>query len=139
MLPAPAVLAAGRHESGVPFLTAIRIATTMKGMASTVAVVVTDDLDGSPDAETVTFGFNGVTYEIDLSEGNRSRLERDVAPYIAAGRRVARGRNRSTGGRHAGPRIDRAAVRTWAKENGLKVSERGRISAEIISQYEAAH
>lgn len=108
-------------------------------MASTVAVVVTDDLDGSPDAETVTFGFNGVTYEIDLSEHNRARLERDVAPYIAASRRVSRGRTRSGGGRSAGPRVDRAAVRAWAKESGLKVSERGRISAEVISQYEAAH
>lgn len=115
------------------------IATTMKSMASTVAVVVTDDLDGSPDAETVTFGFNGVTYEIDLSERNRARLERDVEPYIAAGRRVSRSRSRSGAGRHAGPRIDRAAVRAWAKDNGLKVSERGRISSEVISQYEAAH
>jgi hypothetical protein len=34
----------------------------MNAMAKTVAVVVSDDLDGSPDAETVSFGLDGVTY-----------------------------------------------------------------------------
>jgi Lsr2 len=110
----------------------------MNAMARSVAVVVTDDLDGSPDAETVTFGLDGVTYEIDLSAKNRARLERDFAPYTQAGRRITRGRNRSQG-RPAAPRIDRASVRAWAKENGLQVSERGRISADLMSQYEAAH
>jgi hypothetical protein len=108
-------------------------------MARTVAVVMTDDLDGSSAAETVMFGFEGVTYEIDLSERNRARLQRDLAPYVAAGRRVSRSRRRAGSDRQPGPRVDRAAVRAWAKDNGLKVSERGRISAEVISQYEAAH
>jgi hypothetical protein len=35
--------------------------------------------------------------------------------------------------------VDRAAVRAWAQEAGLAVSERGRISAEVMNQYEAAH
>jgi Spy/CpxP family protein refolding chaperone len=108
-------------------------------MARSVAVVVTDDIDGSPDAETMTFGLDGVTYEIDLSADNRARLERDIAPYIDAGRRIARSRSRSSQGRAAGPRIDRAAVRAWAKENGIQVSERGRISAQLMNEYEAAH
>jgi nucleoid-associated protein Lsr2 len=108
-------------------------------MARSVAVVVTDDLDGSPDAETVTFGLDGMTYEIDLSADNRARLERDFAPYMEAGRRISRGRIRGSQGRPAAPRIDRAAVRAWAKENGFQVSERGRISAELMSQYESAH
>ena len=108
-------------------------------MARNVAVVVTDDLDGSPDAQTVTFGLDGVTYEIDLSADNRARLVHDVAPFIEAGRRISRSRNRSSQGRPVAPRVDRAAVRVWAKENGLQVSERGRISADLMSQYEAAH
>jgi hypothetical protein len=110
----------------------------MNVMARSVAVVVTDDLDGSLDAETVTFGLDGVTYEIDLSVDNRAKLDRDFAPYIEAGRRMSRIRSRGQG-RQAGPRVDRAAVRAWAKENGLQVSERGRISGELMSQYEAAH
>jgi len=30
-------------------------------------------------------------------------------------------------------------VRDWARSAGLQVSERGRISADIIRRYEAAH
>ena len=108
-------------------------------MAKTVSVVVTDDLDGSPNANTVTFGFDGVTYEIDLAKKNKSKLERDFAPYIEAARRVSRPRGRVSASRQPGPRIDRAAVRAWAKEQGLKVSERGRLSAEVMEQYEAAN
>jgi hypothetical protein len=100
---------------------------------------MTDDLDGSPAAETVMFGFDGVTYEIDLSERNRARLHRDLAPYVAAGRQVTHSRRRGGAGRQTAPRTDRAAVRAWARDNGMKVSERGRISAEVIHQYEAVH
>ena len=108
-------------------------------MASIVSVVVNDDIDGSPNAETVSFGFDGVTYEIDLAEANRAKLDTAVAPYGAAARRVSRQRGRASAGRSNGVRVDRAAVRAWAKEHGLKVSERGRISAEVMQQYEAAH
>jgi hypothetical protein len=108
-------------------------------MASIVSVVVNDDIDGSPNAETVTFSFDGVTYEIDLAEGNRARLDNAVAPYVAAARRVGRRRGRTSQGRPNAARVDRAAVRSWAKAQGLKVSERGRISSEVMQQYEAAH
>jgi hypothetical protein len=107
-------------------------------MAKTVSVVVTDDLDGSPNAATVTFGFDGVTYEIDLAKKNKAKLQRDFAPYVGAARRVSRPR-RASAGRNPAPRSDRAAVRAWAKAQGLKVSDRGRISAEVMQQYEAAN
>lgn len=136
MLYRSAARASGAETAG-PFLTATGIARIMRGMARTVAVVMTDDLDGSPAAQTVMFGFDGVTYEIDLSERNRARLQQDLAPYVAAGRRVSRSRGRAD--RQPVPRADRAAVRAWAKDHGLQVSERGRISAEVIGQYEAAH
>ncbi|HTT52164.1 MAG TPA: Lsr2 family protein [Streptosporangiaceae bacterium] len=108
-------------------------------MSKSVSVIVTDDLDGSEDAETVTFGFDGMTYEIDLAKKNRVKLEKALAPFIEAGRRVPRGDRRRASGRQAGSSPDRAAVRAWAKAAGLKVSERGRVSADIIRQYEAAH
>jgi Lsr2 len=105
-------------------------------MAKNVSVVITDDLDGSQGAETVAFGLDGVSYEIDLAQPNRARLAGALAPFIAAGRRASRGSRR---GGAAGPRVDRAAVRAWARESGLAVSQRGRISADVMSQYEAAH
>jgi hypothetical protein len=107
-------------------------------MAKTVSVVVTDDLDGSPDAETVAFSFNGQGYEIDLAEKNLAKFEKSLRPFIDAGRRTAH-RRAARAARGSAVRIDRAAVRTWAASQGIKVSERGRISADVLSQYEAAH
>jgi hypothetical protein len=108
-------------------------------MAKNVSVIITDDLDGSENAETVSFGFDGVTYEIDLAKKNRAKLEKALAPFIEAGRRVPRGGARRGASRAGGARADRGQVRAWAKAAGLKVSERGRISAGIMQQYDAAH
>ena len=108
-------------------------------MAKTVNVVVTDDLDGTREAQTVAFTFNGQRYEIDLAQKNRARLEKSLQPYMDAGRRTSAQRKIAKAAPGTGPRIDRAAVRAWATSQGLKVSERGRISAEVMSKYEAAH
>ena len=34
---------------------------------------------------------------------------------------------------------DYSGVREWAKQNGYKVSERGRVPASVLEAYEAAH
>ncbi|MGD0376679.1 MAG: Lsr2 family protein [Streptosporangiaceae bacterium] len=107
-------------------------------MAKTVNVVTTDDLDGSPDAETVAFSFDGYSYEIDLNQKNRAKLQKSLQPFIDAGRRTAH-RRTAKSARGTGPRTDRAAVRAWAAGQGLRVSERGRISAEVLGKYNAAH
>jgi hypothetical protein len=99
---------------------------------------MTDDLDGSDDAETISFGFGGVVYEIDLGQKNRAKLEKALAPFIEAGRRVPRGGRRRAADR-SNASVDRGAVRAWAKSVGIKVPERGRISADIMRQYEEAH
>jgi Lsr2 len=108
-------------------------------MSRNVSVVITDDLDGSEGAETVTFGIDGVSYEIDLSETNRDRLANGLAPFIAASRRGGRTLARRGSGRSTGPSVDRAAVRAWAREAGMTVSDRGRISSDIMNRYEAEH
>ena len=58
-------------------------------MAKTVSVVISDDLDGSPDAETVSFGFDGHSYEIDLGKKNLAKLEKSLQPFMEAGRKTA--------------------------------------------------
>ncbi len=108
-------------------------------MSRNVSVVITDDLDGSEGAETVSFGIDGVSYEIDLNEANRTKLATGLAPFMAAGRRASRTVGRRAVGRSASPSVDRAVVRAWAREAGLNVSERGRISADVMTRYEAAH
>ena len=104
-------------------------------MARIVNTVVTDDLDGSSAAEAVSFSFDGLAYEIDLAPANRQRLQKALQPFIDAGRRVGRGRPSRT----ASDRLRSAKIRAWALERGLDVAERGRISADIVRKYNAAH
>jgi hypothetical protein len=104
-------------------------------MAKTVNVIVTDDIDGSSGAEAVSFSFDGQAYELDLGPANRQRMQESLRPYINAGRKIGRG----TQHRVTPRRSDLAAIRAWAAGQGLRISERGRISAETISAYDAGH
>ena len=109
-------------------------------MAQKVQVVLVDDLDGGSADETLTFSLDGVSYEIDLSHDNAAAMRDALAPYVGHGRRV--GGPRRSGGRGAArPRggTDPAVVREWAKSQGIAVNERGRISAELMGKYQAAH
>jgi hypothetical protein len=115
-----------------------RLRRTAEDMAKTVSVVIIDDLDGSAGAETLAFSCDGHAYEIDLAAPNAARLREALQPFVAAARAVPRPRPARPGSA-ARPQADRAAVRAWAAEQGLQVSERGRISAEIMDKYEAAH
>lgn len=109
-------------------------------MAQKVQVILLDDLDGGEADETINFGLDGTTYEIDLSKKNAAKLRDLLAPYVAtarkAGSRRSRGRGRTSTGRSSS--TDTAAVRDWAREQGLKVSDRGRIPADILEKYEAS-
>jgi hypothetical protein len=96
-----------------------------------------DDLDGSQAEGTLTFALEGVQYEVDLSAKNAERLRKALTPYIEAGRRVGGARGRRSSKRSTGE-IDPKAVRAWAESNGIEVSGRGRISAEIVEQYRTA-
>ena len=84
----------------------------------------------------MTFAYDGVTYEIDLSSKNKDKLGKALQPFIDAARKV--GGRRSSGGTR-GKSSNLAAIRAWAKDNNHKVSERGRIPAAVIAAYEAAH
>lgn len=55
-------------------------------MAKRTVVTLTDDLDGGPAEETITFGLDGEVYEIDLSEPHAEQLRRIYDPYADAGR-----------------------------------------------------
>jgi hypothetical protein len=122
-----------------------RVWRTMRVMAKTVITQVTDDLDGSSGAETISFGYRGTTYEIDLGKKNASAFDKIMKPYLDAGRKVAasRGGRRasSDGGRASrrGSASDLASIREWARANGYDVSDRGRISATVMDAYNAAH
>jgi len=112
-------------------------------MAQRVQIVLEDDLDGGVAAETVAFGLDGVSYEIDLSDKNAGKLRDEFASWIGHARRS--GGRRTTGRRTAGgsssasSRRDLSAVRAWARANGHQVSDRGRVSAAVQEAYDKAH
>ncbi|MET4003518.1 MULTISPECIES: histone-like nucleoid-structuring protein Lsr2 [Arthrobacter] len=108
-------------------------------MAQKIHITLVDDIDQSPADENVTFGLDGISYEIDLSNENAEALRTALGKYIAAGRRAGgravRGRGAATAPKSGS---DVAQIRAWARENGFEVHERGRIQAEIRDAYHAA-
>ncbi len=109
-------------------------------MARTVIEQISDDLDGSANASAVTFTYDGTEYTIDLSTKNKTAFDKMMKSYIAAGTKVVghRGSPRKSA-RSAGKRVDLSAIREWAAANGYAVSTRGRVKAEIVDAYAAAH
>jgi len=105
-------------------------------MAKSTVTHVTDDIDGTPDAQTVTFGLQGVAYSIDLSQKNLDKLTKALAPFVE---HAARQRSAA---RTAAPKAARAydlvQLREWAGKNKIKVPARGRIPATIVEQYQTA-
>ena len=106
-------------------------------MAQRTQVLFTDDIDGTEAAGTVRFGIGGTEYEIDLSQAHADQLAAALGPYVAAARKVAAARRPARTGRPV--RHDQSEVRAWAREQGLKVSDRGRIPAGVLARYESAH
>ncbi len=109
-------------------------------MAQKVQVLLVDDLDGGEASETVSFSLDGTAYEIDLSSDNADKLRKDFAQYIDHARRGGAGGGGRRRRARTGPGRERSAeIRAWARQRGHKVSERGRIPATIINEYEASH
>jgi hypothetical protein len=107
-------------------------------MAKQTIVTLVDDLDGSEAEEQVEFAVDGKSYEIDLSAANSKKLRDALAPFVGAARRSGTTRRRSGGSAAARPTVDREqnqAIREWAQQQGMKISERGRIPASVLEAY----
>lgn len=101
-------------------------------MARRVITELIDDTDGSVADETVTFGLDGVVYEIDLARGNAELLRKSLLAYTDFGRRVS-GRVPT----QSGPdKVRFAKIRKWAEINGQEVSKRGRIAESVQKAYD---
>ena len=113
-------------------------------MAKQTTVTLIDDLDGSEADEQVEFAIDGKAYEIDLSTSNGSRLRDALAPFVSAARRTGGRRGASASGTSAParPGTDREqnqAIREWAQQQGMKISERGRIPSDVLEAYHQNH
>ena len=111
-------------------------------MAKRVHVVLEDDISGGTADETVQFGLDGSSYEIDLTKANAEKLRNAFSQYVAHGRKVGSARARRGGSSGGSARTDREqlqAIREWARRNGYEVSDRGRISGKVVEAFNASH
>ncbi|MDX3572395.1 Lsr2 family protein [Streptomyces sp. ID05-47C] len=104
-------------------------------MAQKVVVTLFDDIDGSEAAETIAFGLDGRSYEIDLNEANARKLRKALAPFVDAGRKRSRS---GKAYRQTEVAPDPAAVRAWAQANKLDVPARGRIPKKVYEAFTEA-
>lgn len=121
--------------------------TTEKRDHMAKKTVVIDDIDGAEGAATREFSFNGVDYEVDLTDANFAKFQKAVEKYIESGSKVNRARRsikpgatrtHTAIGASTG-RADLDAIRQWARKNGYEVSDRGRIKGEIQEAFNVAH
>ena len=114
-------------------------------MAKQTVITMTDDIDGSEATQTVEFSYRGKSYSVDLNDSNAAEFDEALAPYVSAaeqagGARSSRSSSRGTTAprQRASSDVDPKAVRAWAEANGVTVSPRGRIKADVLEQYRAA-
>ncbi|WIE85092.1 Lsr2 family protein [Curtobacterium sp. MCPF17_021] len=114
-------------------------------MAQKVTTHLVDDLSGDTiengNGRTITFGFDGAHYEIDLTEDNADALREAFSDYVVAARKVNGRSGRTSAGSapKRGNSEELAKIREWANSNGYEVSSRGRISQAVRDAYDAAH
>jgi hypothetical protein len=133
-------------------------------MAKTLIVQLTCDRckaekgENVEGAETVSFGFDGYDYSLDLCQEHAGEFHNTIQGLIswssdrtrsAGGRRSRRGGGSSDDGAGAGAAApnrstaDRErlkAIREWARQNGhANLGDRGRIPSAIVAEYDAAH
>jgi hypothetical protein len=107
-------------------------------LAQKVNIVLVDDVDGSEASETVSFGLDGTSYEIDLNDKNAAKLRDALSGFVGHARKVGaarRGRRSSAPSGGPSPR----EIREWARSQGMDVPDRGRVSADVRAAYEKAH
>src|SRR5690242_14474521 len=103
-------------------------------MARKTVIELLDDIDGTPADGTVTFGLDGVDYQIDLNSAHAGQLRAALAPFAERARKSAKagsGPAKATG-EPGGDRERSARIRAWAVQHGVPVNDRGRIPAQII-------
>lgn len=105
-------------------------------MAQRTIVNLIDDIDGKAASQTITFGLDGVEYQIDLSDKNAAKLRRALDMYVSHGRKLSRS-GRPYRRVEIGP--SPRDLREWAKANGYDVPNRGRVPRKVAEAFAKAH
>jgi hypothetical protein len=112
-------------------------------MATVTHTRLIDDLDNTSDAdESVDFALDGRKYEIDLTAQHADELRDALKPYLDAARKAGGGGGKpgkpaksESGGRTRVDREEALAIRTWVREHGGHIGDRGRISPKFVDAY----
>jgi len=110
-------------------------------MAQKVSVLLLCDLHDSGDVEaeeTLSFAVGNTSYEIDVCAKHAQKIRSKLQPFVGHARRASATRPRGRA-RRAEDRAHPAEIRAWAKEHGYQISERGRIPASVVTEYEQSH
>jgi len=108
-------------------------------MAQKIQTLFIDDIDGGEAEGTVRFALDGSQYEIDLNAQHTEELRSALGKYVTHARKVGgTARRGATRGSRRSSTVDTVAVRTWAREQGIDIKERGRVPGEIVAKYQAA-
>jgi len=103
-------------------------------MAQRTIVTMVDDLTGDEATETRSVIYEGKTFSVDLTEEHAKEFDAFVGKYAEAGRRsVPIGRPERVHTPQA--RRDLSAIREWLRAAGHDVSDRGRISEELMQAW----
>ena len=113
-------------------------------MARRVIEQLVSDLSGKDikdgEGETVKFSIGSTSYQMDLTEAEAGQFYAAVKKYTdVATKTGGRGARSGGGSKNKSDRNQTQAIRTWARENGRVVSDRGRISQDVQDAYNAAH
>ena len=114
----------------------IRMREVME-MVKKVLVSVIDDFDGKPADETVR-GSQLRDRPLRQERQETARASAAMGECRSANRRISPTTRVGTGGAS----IDRkqsADIRNWARRSGYEVASRGRIRAEVVDAFRAAH
>jgi hypothetical protein len=112
-------------------------------VAQKITTLFIDDIDGGAAEGTVRFALDGTEYEIDLNAKHSEELRSALGKYVSHARKVggaARRAGRAPGRavRTAGSALNTTEIRSWARENGFEIKDRGRVPADLVAKYQAA-
>jgi hypothetical protein len=109
-------------------------------MAKQIIERLVDDIDGSEATQSVTFGVDGLAYQIDLNDEHANELRAKLSSFIGVARRVRHepGHARSRAGGATADKDRNAAIRQWALDEGVELPSRGRIAGAVQAAYDAA-
>lgn len=112
-------------------------------MAQKIQTLFIDDIDGGAAEGTVRFALDGTEYEIDLNAKHSEELRSAIGKYVTHARKVGGGARRAgrTAGRTsrgASSALNTTEIRTWAREQGYDIKDRGRVPADLVAKYQAA-